>query len=168
MSLIHSSFAWNWSRPSSRLKLARIPMPTAAVTRVVSSATTLIRPSSAFGISSTIAMPTSGRNTASVRAQLSNQSIEVIPLDSDVCDQEQQSEKPHHCEHVERVPLHSSRLEVPQETTALAGDLGRPVDRAVDDLAVEVVVGPLAGHLGALACAVHHRVDHVLVEPVTT
>ena len=86
MTSIHRSLAVNCSRPSSRLKLARMPMPTAAVTRVVSSATTLIRLSSAFGISSTITMPTSGMKTASVSAQLSNQSIGTIPLESDVCE----------------------------------------------------------------------------------
>ncbi len=59
-------------------------MPTAPVSRVVSSATTLIRFSSAFGINSTITMPTMGMKTASVRAQLSNQSIGTIPLESGV------------------------------------------------------------------------------------
>ena len=61
-------------------------MPTAAVSNVVNSATTLMRFSSAFGINSTITMPTMGRNTASVRAQLSNQSIGTIPLGSGVCE----------------------------------------------------------------------------------
>ena len=61
-----------------------MPIPTAAVTRVVSSATTLIRFSSALGIASTITMPTMGMNTASVSAQLSNQSIGTIPLESGV------------------------------------------------------------------------------------
>ena len=56
-----------------------MPMPTARVTRLVSSATTLISSSSAFGISSTIAMPTSGTKTAKVSAQSSNQFIAGFP-----------------------------------------------------------------------------------------
>src|SRR5438105_12505746 len=138
MTSIQRSLAWNCRWPSSRLKLARMPMPTAVVSRVASSVTILIRFSSAFGISRTITMPTMGMNTASVSAQLSNQSIGTIPLGSGVGEQDGEAQQRHRGEHEQRVPLDAARLEVTQETTALAGDLGHAVDRAVDPLLVEV------------------------------
>src|SRR5258705_3335806 len=148
MTSIQRSLAWNCRPPSSRLNLARIPMPTAAVSNVVSSAAPLIRFSSAFGIISTMIMPTMGMKTASVRAQSSNQSIGTIPLGSGVGEQDGEAQEPHRSEHEQCVPLDAARLEVAQETAALAGDLRDPVDRAVDTLLIQGVVGEVAERLG--------------------
>ena len=55
-------------------------MPTPSVASDVTSVTILTSSSCARGTSSTIAIPTAGRKTASVSAQSSNQSIVSIPL----------------------------------------------------------------------------------------
>src|SRR5215218_74616 len=134
-------------------------MPTAPV----SSATTLIRFSSAFGISSRVTMPTMGMNTASVRAQLSNQSIGTIPLGSGIGEQQEEAQEPHCTEQQQCVTLDTTGLQVAQEAAALAGDLGDTVDGAVDPTLVQLLVGEFADDPGTAPGTVDDRVDHVLV-----
>ena len=140
---IHDSFAVNCSRPVwSKLKSARIPIPTARLASDAISAVTLAASSSAFGRSSTTAMPTSGMNTARVSAQSSNQSIAVRPLRlGDVDDVDGEREQRHPGEQDQRVTLHAARLDLADLATGQTGLDGDAVDRAVDDPLVEDVVG---------------------------
>ncbi len=81
ITLIHGSLTSNCIVPAAlKSNRKRIPMPTAPVATAVSSAVALIAVSWACGIASTTAIPTAGRNTASVNAQSSNQSIASYAL----------------------------------------------------------------------------------------
>src|SRR5688572_28032240 len=73
----------------SKSKRVRRPTPTASVTRLVTRAAIFCASSLAFGIKAMPATPTIGRNTASVRAQSSNQFMCGLSL------QEYQGEREH-------------------------------------------------------------------------
>src|SRR3954471_11455242 len=138
-------------------------MPTPSVTRLARSATTFAVVSSALGTSITSASPTSGTNTASVRAHSWNQFISRRPLTEDG---NREGYEPDGSKEQECVALESTRLQGAEQATGLVGLPRESVDRAVDRVLVDVAVHHPAERGRSATDAVHRAVDHVHVHPV--
>src|SRR6478735_2385530 len=140
-----------------------MPMPTPSVTRLVSSATTLAVFSSALGTSITSASPTRGTNTASVKPHSWNQFISRRPLTEDG---DREGNEPNGGKEEQCVALEAARLQGSEEAAGLVRLPSESVDRAVDDVTVDVAVRQPTEGGGTLPDAVHHAVDDVHVDPV--
>src|SRR3954454_7426961 len=137
-------------------------MPTPSVTRLARSATTFAVVSSALGTSITSASPTSGTNTASVRAHSWNQFISRRPLTEDG---DREGYEPDGSKEQERVALESTRLEGTEQATGRVRLPCQSVPRAVDRVLVDIAVHPPAECGRPATHAVHAAVDHVHVPP---
>src|SRR3954447_19486020 len=147
-------------------KLAMRATVTASTAKLVTSATTLCRVSSAFGTTIITATPTNGRKTARVMPQPLRKSFTIAPRSS-ACDHYQdggQDGGPQ--EQVCAVGLDLAGLGLAQD---LAGGLRAAtgvVHDAIDHALVDLVVDDLAALACGVARHVDHAVDDVLVEPV--
>src|SRR3954453_7368472 len=116
-----------------------MPMPTPSVTRLASSATTLAVVSSALGTSITSARPTAGTKTASVKPHSWNQFISRRPLTEDG---DREGYEPYGGKEQQCVALELTRLQRTEQASGLVRLPRQSVDRAVDDVAVDVAVRP--------------------------
>src|SRR4249920_2924432 len=98
-----------------------------------------------------MANPTAGKKIASVNAQSSNQFMSRLPLTEDG---EREGDEPDRGEKHERITLHATRLQRPEQATGLIRFLCDSIDRSIDHKLVDVAIHHTTEHGRALAGAI--------------
>src|SRR6266545_5191894 len=131
------------ARPAPKSKRASMPTPTSRARKVTTTPASRARRSAAAGSAASSTAPTSGTNTARVRAESSNQfTLTASSFGSSPDHLARHHRQPDHADEDRGgVPLGLAGLQVAQPAGELAGADGGAVDRPVDHALVDPVGG---------------------------